>query len=104
MGSWGKGRAERSQVVLIRVVKAHKCPPGPEVGPPGARLQPGACPGAEPCQELRGRAQQPGCHSPLWPGAPVWAGVSEGPVLDGKQTLCAGGGERKTGVTANPFS
>lgn len=47
MGSWGKGRVERSQVVLIRLVKAHKCHPGPEVAPSGARLQPGACPGAE---------------------------------------------------------
>lgn len=60
MGSWAKGRAERSQVMLVRVVRAHKCPQGSEKAPLGARLQAGVCPVTEPCQELGG-----GCSTQL---------------------------------------
>lgn len=89
LGSRAKGRMERSQVVLIGVTKAHKCPQEAEAAPSGARLQPEAYPGAEPCQELSGRAQRPAPLS-LWQGPPAWAGVSVSPVPDRKQPFCAG--------------
>lgn len=101
MGSWAKGRAKRSQVMLVRVIRAHKCPQGSEKAPLGAGLQAGVCPVTEPCQELGGSVQHPAAS--LWPGHPclVWC-LSE--PCDGWKTSSLCWREQKTGVTTLEMS